>query len=144
MRHMHVLNSQNLFSARQRLQQLHSERAASLDAVCSDASARRMQEGCAAPPICVIHGPFGSGKSTLLVAMLQLFALQMVKPGREKSDSARILVAAHTNVAVDRVLTGLLDHGFTGGRDSIQQSSPLAAIALETPLLPVLRWTLFS
>ena len=78
------------------------------------------------------------------MAMLQLFALQMVKPGREKSDSARILVAAHTNVAVDRVLTGLLDHGFTGDRDRIQQSSPLAAIALETILLPVLGWALFS
>jgi len=66
------------------------------------------------PPVCVVHGPFGSGKSTLLVAMLEYFALQLSKEQRQGSTSARILVAAHTNVAVDRLLIGLIDHGFTG------------------------------
>lgn len=58
-------------------------------------------------PVCVIHGPFGSGKSSLLVAMLEFFAGILPKSGR-------VLVAAHTNLAVDRVLLGLLEHGFTG------------------------------
>jgi hypothetical protein len=68
------------------------------------------------PPACIIHGPFGSGKSTLLGAMLEYFALQLAdgRRGSSPSPSARILVAAHTNVAVDRLLIGLLDRGFTG------------------------------
>ena len=63
-------------------------------------------------PLCIIHGPFGSGKSSTLVAMIHFFAKQLAKQG-SKAASARVLVAAHTNVAVDRVLTGLLDTGFT-------------------------------
>ena len=74
-----------MFSAKQRLKQLHLERTASLNAVCLDACADRMQERCAAQPICVIHGPFGSGKSTLLVAMLH----QMVN--REPSRAYRCM-----------------------------------------------------
>ncbi len=59
----------------------------------------------AASPVCVVHGPFGSGKSTLLVALLHFFTA---------AGAARCLVSANTNVAVDRILTGLLDSGFTG------------------------------
>ncbi|KAK9844143.1 hypothetical protein WJX81_005799 [Elliptochloris bilobata] len=55
-------------------------------------------------PLCVVHGPFGSGKSTLLVALLHFFAAAGAK---------RCLVAANTNIAVDRILCGLLDTGFT-------------------------------
>jgi len=58
-----------------------------------------------ASPLCVVHGPFGTGKSALLVALLHFFAA---------AGGARCLVAANTNVAVDRVLVGLLDSGFTG------------------------------
>lgn len=69
-------------------------------------------QGSLKPPFSIIHGPFGSGKSTLLVAMLHFFAQQMVNmPG---SSSPRLLVTAHTNVAVDRILLGLLESGFTG------------------------------
>ena len=64
--------------------------------------------------ICVIHGPFGSGKSTLLVAMLVFFAQQLSKCKAADFASPRVLLAAHTNVAVDRILTGLLDEHFTG------------------------------
>lgn len=42
----------------------------------------------------------------------QLAALAADAPLR----GARILVAAHTNTAVDRVLTGLKDAGYTGAR----------------------------
>ncbi len=58
-----------------------------------------------ASPVCVVHGPFGTGKSALLVALLHFFAA---------AGAARCLVSANTNVAVDRVLVGLLDSGFTG------------------------------
>ena len=53
----------------------------------------------------MVHGPFGTGKSTLLVALLDFFVAAGAK---------RCLVAANTNVAVDRILTGLLERGFTG------------------------------
>ena len=67
-----------------------------------------MQVAC---PLCIIHGPFGSGKTQLLVAIISFLAQQMEVHGHA---DARILVAAHTNTAVDRVLVGLLDRGFTG------------------------------
>ena len=57
-------------------------------------------------PLCIIHGPFGSGKSTVLVAMV--LALLAAEP------SSRVLVASATNVAVDRILLGLLDAGCPG------------------------------
>lgn len=44
--------------------------------------------------------------------MLTFFSRQLAKPG--VLTSPRVLVAAHTNVAVDRILTGLLDTDFTG------------------------------
>ena len=53
----------------------------------------------------MVHGPFGTGKSTLLVALLEFFVAAGAK---------RCLVAANTNVAVDRILVGLLERGFTG------------------------------
>ena len=53
----------------------------------------------------MVHGPFGTGKSTLLVALLEFFVAAGAK---------RCLVAANTNVAVDCILVGLLEHGFTG------------------------------
>ncbi|KAK9809918.1 hypothetical protein WJX72_001732 [[Myrmecia] bisecta] len=66
----------------------------------------------AANPVCIIWGPFGSGKSTLLVALVH-FLVKAINEEGSALPHARILVAAHTNVAVDRVLLGLLESGFT-------------------------------
>jgi AAA domain len=73
-------------------------------------------QGPAVNPIC-IHGPFGSGKSSTLVAALLLILSHTggVSGHLEGcAGEARILVASHTNVAVDRILLGLLEAGFTG------------------------------
>lgn len=63
-------------------------------------------------PICLVHGPFGSGKSTLLVTLLRFLLKARQRAGSPLS-GARILVASGTNVAVDRVLLGLLETGCT-------------------------------
>lgn len=84
----------------------------------------------AAPPVCLCFGPFGCGKSTLLVAVMHLIiALRDMElpaegPGGAEGggesrrrghalSGARVLVSAHTNVAVDRILLSLLDSGST-------------------------------
>ncbi|GLI60456.1 hypothetical protein VaNZ11_002613, partial [Volvox africanus] len=93
------------------------------------------------PPVCLVHGPFGSGKSSLLVALILMLIELGREPqrlaaaparisggGRRKGHKTtggttktgagaaplvRVLLASHTNVAVDRVLIGLQDAGFT-------------------------------
>ena len=65
----------------------------------------------------MVHGPFGTGKSTLLVALLEFFVAAGAK---------RCLVAANTNVAVDRILVGLLERGFTGVLPPCLQQTCLA------------------
>lgn len=67
----------------------------------------------AASPICIIHGPFGCGKSTLLVALLHYLLAQKVKQ-EGPLKGCRVLVTAHTNIAVDRVISGLIDSGCRG------------------------------
>ncbi|KAK2076177.1 hypothetical protein QBZ16_001109 [Prototheca wickerhamii] len=67
-------------------------------------------EGTGVPRVCLVHGPFGSGKSTLLVTLLR-FLLKARGVAGGPLAGARILVASGTNVAVDRVLLGLLDAG---------------------------------
>jgi len=57
-------------------------------------------------PIRLIHGPFGSGKTHTIAA----FVIKAVSCLKAKQ--GRILISANTNVAVDRVLTALLDAGF--------------------------------
>ncbi|KAM5191509.1 5'-3' DNA helicase ZGRF1 [Mantella aurantiaca] len=67
------------------------------------------------PPITIIHGVFGAGKSYLL-AVVVLFLVQLF----ESFDSSeewgashwKLLISSSTNVAVDRVLLGLLDLRF--------------------------------
>ncbi|XP_027251475.1 protein ZGRF1 isoform X4 [Cricetulus griseus] len=66
-------------------------------------------------PITVIHGVFGAGKSYLLAVVI-LFFVQLF----EKCDAGtvgnvrpwKLLISSSTNVAVDRVLLGLLSLGF--------------------------------
>ncbi|GAQ88406.1 RNA helicase nonsense mRNA reducing factor [Klebsormidium nitens] len=61
------------------------------------------------PALCLVHGTFGSGKSTLLVALI-FFLVELFEMTNDTT--SRILVSAATNVAVDRILLGLLKHGF--------------------------------
>ncbi|XP_048669707.1 protein ZGRF1 isoform X7 [Marmota marmota marmota] len=66
-------------------------------------------------PITVIHGVFGAGKSYLLAVVI-LFFVQLF----EKTEALtvantrpwKLLISSSTNVAVDRVLLGLLSVGF--------------------------------
>lgn len=59
-------------------------------------------------PVCLVHGPFGSGKSSLLIAVILL-----IDQLNESKKNFRVLISAHTNIAVDRILTGLMAQGFT-------------------------------
>jgi len=68
-------------------------------------------------PVCLVHGPFGTGKSQLLVSALHLL---LSLRGQDRAGSAggklhgaRVLVCSHTNIAVDRVLLGLMESGIT-------------------------------
>ncbi|NXG74259.1 ZGRF1 protein, partial [Baryphthengus martii] len=66
-------------------------------------------------PITIIRGVFGAGKSYLLSVVI-LFLVQLFESG-EATEGPRpapwkLLIASSTNVAVDRILLGLLDLGF--------------------------------
>eukprot|EP00698_Gefionella_okellyi_P025136 TRINITY_DN908_c0_g1_i13.p1 TRINITY_DN908_c0_g1~~TRINITY_DN908_c0_g1_i13.p1 ORF type:complete len:1112 (-),score=206.45 TRINITY_DN908_c0_g1_i13:2216-5551(-) len=56
-------------------------------------------------PVLLVHGVFGAGKSHLMVVLIALLNVLLEKAG---DISARILVSACTNVAVDRILQGLI------------------------------------
>ncbi|XP_028513457.1 protein ZGRF1 [Exaiptasia diaphana] len=58
--------------------------------------------------ISLIHGVFGAGKSYLLAVMI----VYLVKLFNTTEHNPKILVSSTTNVAVDRILLGLLDLGF--------------------------------
>ena len=60
-------------------------------------------------PLCLVHGPFGSGKSSTLVAILHLILKLRASSGH--LSNSRVMVCSHTNIAVDRVLLGLLQSG---------------------------------
>ena len=75
---------------------------ADVDAVLQDRSVARAENG-----VCVVHGVFGSGKSHLLEAVLTFLAESL-------APSEKVLFAATTNAAVDRVMGGLLDRGIAG------------------------------
>jgi hypothetical protein len=57
-------------------------------------------------PLCLIFGPFGCGKSSLLVAVIRL-VLTLRMDRTSLMHGARVLVTAHTNTAVDRILLAL-------------------------------------
>ncbi|XP_006881207.1 PREDICTED: uncharacterized protein C4orf21 homolog [Elephantulus edwardii] len=66
-------------------------------------------------PITIIHGVFGAGKSYLLAVVIlffvQLFEMSEAPPvGNVRQ--WKLLISSSTNVAVDRVLLGLLSLGF--------------------------------
>ena len=62
-------------------------------------------------PVALIHGVFGVGKSYLLSTMV-LFLVQLFEKMNQTEPPQKVLIASTTNVAVDRVLQGLLDLGF--------------------------------
>ncbi|KAG9480231.1 hypothetical protein GDO78_011972 [Eleutherodactylus coqui] len=72
-------------------------------------------QGPQSAPITIIHGIFGAGKSYLL-AVVVLFLVQLFEihnpPEEPGSFHWKLLISSSTNVAVDRVLLGLLDLGF--------------------------------
>ncbi|CAB1113252.1 unnamed protein product [Ectocarpus sp. CCAP 1310/34] len=73
-------------------------------------------------PVVLVHGVFGAGKSLTLVAlcvMVDRIAAADARlrssrglPPRPKAEQVRVLLASGTNVAVDRVLMGLVSAGF--------------------------------
>ncbi|XP_038167500.1 protein ZGRF1 [Arvicola amphibius] len=73
-------------------------------------------EPCTPPlPITIIHGVFGAGKSYLLAVVILFFIQLFEKCGAGTVGNARpwkLLISSSTNVAVDRVLLGLLSLGF--------------------------------
>ncbi|NXJ97954.1 ZGRF1 protein, partial [Corythaixoides concolor] len=66
-------------------------------------------------PITIIRGVFGAGKSYLLSVVI-LFLVQLFESSEAtegpRPDPWKLLIASYTNVAVDRILLGLLDLGF--------------------------------
>ncbi|XP_059682907.1 protein ZGRF1 [Gavia stellata] len=66
-------------------------------------------------PITIIRGVFGAGKSYLLSVVI-LFLVQLFESSeateRPRPAPWKLLIASSTNVAVDRILLGLLDLGF--------------------------------
>ncbi|XP_044941465.1 protein ZGRF1 isoform X1 [Mustela putorius furo] len=66
-------------------------------------------------PITIIHGVFGAGKSYLLAVVI-LFLVQLFEksevPTGGNARPWKLLISSSTNVAVDRVLLGLLSLGF--------------------------------
>ncbi|XP_070545124.1 uncharacterized protein [Ptychodera flava] len=66
-------------------------------------------------PITLIHGVFGAGKSFLLavtiIFLVELFNLIGYEDHNPDTNRWKILVSSTTNVAVDRILLGLLDLG---------------------------------
>lgn len=61
------------------------------------------------PPIALVHGVFGAGKSYMLVVLVMFLSALLDAAG----DDSKILVTSVTNVAVDNILQGLIQHGFT-------------------------------
>uniref|UniRef100_A0ABK0LWF2 Zinc finger, GRF-type containing 1 n=1 Tax=Rattus norvegicus TaxID=10116 RepID=A0ABK0LWF2_RAT len=99
---------------------LNNDQASALMQIAQMMASRGSDEDALEPfshslPITVIHGVFGAGKSYLLAVVI-LFLVELF----EKCDSEavgrarpwKLLISSSTNVAVDRVLLGLLSLGF--------------------------------
>ncbi|NXU55923.1 ZGRF1 protein, partial [Turnix velox] len=75
----------------------------------------KLAEECQIFPITIIRGVFGAGKSYLLsvviLFLIQLFEISEATEG-PRPTPWKLLIASSTNVAVDRILLGLLDLGF--------------------------------
>ncbi|XP_075835284.1 5'-3' DNA helicase ZGRF1 [Microtus pennsylvanicus] len=84
--------------------------------MASQESGEDALEPCTPPlPITIIHGVFGAGKSYLLAVVILFFVQLFEKCNAETVGNARpwkLLISSSTNVAVDRVLLGLLSLGF--------------------------------
>jgi hypothetical protein len=61
-------------------------------------------------PVVLVHGVFGAGKSHLLVVLVLVLSRILDQAGDK---ATRIVIAAATNTAVDRVLLGLLQHKYS-------------------------------
>ena len=78
-------------------------------------------------PIILVHGVFGSGKSFLLSVLIKFLSLL----SSQAPNPFKVLISSGTNVAVDRVLLGLLEQDF----ESMIRVGSLKKIA--KPLLPL-------
>nr|XP_048312732.1 protein ZGRF1 isoform X6 [Myodes glareolus] len=84
--------------------------------MASQESGEDALQPCTPPlPITIIHGVFGAGKSYLLAVVILFFVQLFEKCDAGTVGNARpwkLLISSSTNVAVDRVLLGLLSLGF--------------------------------
>ncbi|KAM4706627.1 5'-3' DNA helicase ZGRF1 [Discoglossus pictus] len=94
---------------------LNEHQAAALVQIAQMMSASEEPQEQQTLPVTIIHGVFGAGKSYLLAVvvlfLVQLFESIDVADGQH-STPWKLLISSSTNVAVDRVLLGLLDLGF--------------------------------
>ena len=88
-------------SALQRRFKLNDDQARAISGALASAT------GISNLPVRLVHGPFGSGKTHTIAAFV-IKAAELLK-----ASNGRIMISAHTNVAVDRVLQKLLELGFT-------------------------------
>nr|XP_023420114.1 protein ZGRF1 [Cavia porcellus] len=94
---------------------LNEDQEAALSQVALMLTAPASSDSAPTLPFTLIHGVFGAGKSYLLAVVVLLFVRLF-----EQSDTAvvgnarpwKLLISSSTNVAVDRVLLGLLSLGF--------------------------------
>ncbi|XP_054550532.1 protein ZGRF1 isoform X2 [Talpa occidentalis] len=99
---------------------LNTDQAAALMQIAQMMASHTSAGGGAAPqtpslPITIIHGVFGAGKSYLLAVVILFFVQLFEKSEAPTAGNARpwkLLISSSTNVAVDRVLLGLLSLGF--------------------------------
>ncbi|XP_071494545.1 uncharacterized protein [Diadema antillarum] len=95
--------------------QLNEDQAVALQQVVAMLTAET-DENSSQPPITLIHGVFGAGKSYLLAVtillLVQLFAESESNDAGTQTTPWKVLVSSTTNVAVDRILLGLLNLGF--------------------------------
>ncbi|CAB4024832.1 ZGRF1 isoform X2, partial [Paramuricea clavata] len=98
------------------LHKLNTDQAAALRS-CAKMFLSENEDRMECLPITLIHGVFGAGKSFLLAVvvllMVRLFEIADASDeARTRPITWKILISSTTNVAVDRILLGLLDLGF--------------------------------